>query len=215
MRLLALTPIALATLVLCDLGGAAFGGVREAQSVSHQAGTHQTVALTPFDKAERLHEALEGRPEEQRTRRDYERVLSAFRAVYHDDPASPRADASIAAVADLLAEEGRIFQDEKALHDAIGQYEFLRREYPGSRYRFNALLTEAEIYRHDLNDRDAAKSGFQQFLKLYPQNPLADQARQGWKQIHAEEVAERRTGLKSAPKFSDPICSVHFVSIRA
>ena len=56
-----------------------------------------------------------------------------------------QADASIAAVADLLAEEGRVFQDEKALRDAIGQYEFLRHQYPGSRYRFSALLTEGEI----------------------------------------------------------------------
>src|SRR5215471_8748916 len=78
--------------------------------------------LSPFDKAQRLREALEGRPEQQRTRRDYERVLDAYRAVYHGDPASPKADASILAVADLLAEQGRVFQDEKSLRDAIGQY---------------------------------------------------------------------------------------------
>ena len=154
---------------------------------------HQTVALSPFERAERLREALEGRPEEQRTRRDYDHVLDAFRAIYHGDPASSKADASISAVADLLSEEGRIFQDEKQLHDAIGQYEFLRREYPASRFRFSALLTEAEIYRRDLNDRAAAKAAFQQFLKLYPQNALADQARQGLKQIRTEEAAERRS----------------------
>src|ERR1700759_4014623 len=129
--------------------------------------------LSPFDKAQRLREALEGRPEQQRTRRDYERVLDAYRTVYHGDPSSPKADASISAVADLLAQQGRIFQDEKSLHDAIGQYEFLRKQYPGSRYRFSALLTEGEIYRRDLEDRDEAKATFQQVLKLYPQNPLA------------------------------------------
>ena len=153
------------------------------------AAQHQ--ALSPFDKAQRLREALEGRSEQQRTRRDYERVLAAYRAVYHGDPASPKADASISAVADLLAEQGRIFQDEKSLHDAIGQYEFLRRQYPASRYRYSALLTEGEIYRHDLDDRSEAKASFQQFLKLYPQNPLSDQARQELKNIHTEEVAEK------------------------
>ncbi|WP_158749368.1 N-acetylmuramoyl-L-alanine amidase [Acidobacterium sp. S8] len=153
------------------------------------AAQHQ--ALSPFDKAQRLREALEGRSEQQRTRRDYERVLAAYRAVYHGDPASPKADASISAVADLLAEQGRIFQDEKSLHDAIGQYEFLRRQYPASRYRYSALLTEGEIYRHDLDDRSEAKTSFQQFLKLYPQNPLSDQARQELKNIHTEEVAEK------------------------
>ncbi|HVW76445.1 MAG TPA: N-acetylmuramoyl-L-alanine amidase [Alloacidobacterium sp.] len=159
--------------------------------------------LSPFDKAQRLREALEGRPEQQRTRREYDRVLNAYRSVYHSDPASPKADASISAVADLLAEEGRIFQDEKSLHDAIGQYEFLRKQYPASRYRYSALLTEGEIYRHDLDDRPQAKTTFQQFLKLYPQNPLADQARQELKNIHTEEVAEKR-GKKPLHKTPPP-----------
>ena len=124
-----------------------------------------------------MREALEGRPERQRTRRDYDRVIEAYRAIYHGDPASSKADASVSAVADMLAEEGRIFQDEKALHDAIAQYEFLRKQYPGSRYRFSALLTEGEIYLRDLNDRESARATFQEFLKLYPQNPLANEAR--------------------------------------
>ena len=75
-------------------------------------------------------QALEARPETQRTRAAYERVLDAYRAVYHHDPASPKADASVLAIAQLLTEEGRIFSDEKLLHDAIGQYEFLRVQYP-------------------------------------------------------------------------------------
>jgi len=166
------------------------------------ASQHQP--LSPFDKAQRLREALEGRPEQQRTRRDYDRVLSAYRAVYHGDPASPKADASILAVADLLAEQGRVFQDEKSLHDAIGQYEFLRREYPGSRYRFSALLTEGEIYRRDLEDRDEAKTTFQEFLKLYPQSPLSDEARQELKNIHKEEVAEKH-GKRPLQRAAAPV----------
>src|SRR5580698_1890488 len=187
-----------------------FSAVRAAQ--------HQP--LSPFDKAQRLREGLEGRSEQQRTRRDYERVLAAYRAVYHSDPGSSKADASISAVADLLAEQGRIFQDEKSLHDAIGQYEFLRKQYPASRYRYSALLTEGEIYRRDLEDRDQAKSTFQQFLKLYPQNPLADEARQELKNIRTEETAEKhgkRPGhrtpapvveAQAAPALTTPATSV-------
>jgi N-acetylmuramoyl-L-alanine amidase len=146
-------------------------------AVVHAAPPRGALALSPYEKAQRMREALEGRPEHQRTRREYERVIEAYRVVYHGDPASPRADASIAAVADLLAEEGRVFQDDKSLHDAVGQYEFLRKEYPGSRYRFSALLTIGEIYLRDLNDRESARATFQQFLKLYPQSPLANEAR--------------------------------------
>jgi N-acetylmuramoyl-L-alanine amidase len=124
-----------------------------------------------------MREALEGRLERQRTRREYERVMDAYRAIYHSNPASPHADASVAAVADLLAEEGRVFQDDKALHDAIGQYVFLRTNYPQSRYCTSALLTTGEIYLHDLNDSGNARSAFVQFLQMYPESPLARQAR--------------------------------------
>jgi N-acetylmuramoyl-L-alanine amidase len=144
----------------------------------------QHSAHTAFEKAQRMREALEGRPERQRTRRDYDRVIDAYRAIYHGDPAAPRADASISAVADLLAEEGRVFQDDKPLHDAIGQYEFLRKEYPGSRYRFSALLTIGEIYLRDLNDHENARATFQEFLRLYPGNPLASEARIELSNLH-------------------------------
>jgi len=138
---------------------------------------HTIASHSPFEKAQRMREALEGKPEHQRTRADYERVIAAYRSIYHGDPASPKADASASAVADLLAEEGRVFEDDKALHDAIAQYEFLRKQYPGSRYRFSALLTEGEIYLRGLNDRESARATFEQFLRLYPQNPLANEAR--------------------------------------
>jgi N-acetylmuramoyl-L-alanine amidase len=141
------------------------------------ASQHGAAAHSPFEKAQRMREALEGRPERQRTRADYERAMAAYRAIYHGDPASPKADASVSAVADLLAERGRVFDDDKSLYDAIAQYEFLRRQYPGSRYRFSALLTEGEIYLRDLNDRESARATFEQFLRLYPQNPLSNEAR--------------------------------------
>ena len=184
------------------------------------AGTRQMMQSSPFEKAQHQRESLENQPEQQRTRRGYERVLDSYRAIYHGDPASPDAAASISIVADLLAEEGRIFQDQKILHDAIGQYEFLRTQYPGSRYRFNALLAEGEIYRRDLNDRDDAKSAFQEFVKLYPRDQLADQARRQLQNIHLEEAAERRgrrSGIHSgsalaetqtsAPKQAPPLPS--------
>jgi N-acetylmuramoyl-L-alanine amidase len=140
-----------------------------------------------YDQALRMREALEGRPRQQRTRRDYNRVLEAFRAVYHGTPRGANADASADAVAELLAEQGRMFEVPRASQDAIGQYEFLRREYPASRYRYSALLTEGEIYSRDLDDRVAARTIFNLFLKLYPQNALAEEARQELKKMRADE----------------------------
>jgi N-acetylmuramoyl-L-alanine amidase len=175
---------------LLSLAGCAclLGGGVAAHSAVYQRGGAPS---SPFEHAQRLREALEGRPEAQRTRRQYDHVLEAYRALYHNAPGSPKADASVSAVADLLAEEGRVFQDEKALHDAIGQYEFLRSQYPASRFRFSALLTEGEIYERDLNDPAQAKAAYQQFLRLYPRNPLAAEARIELKNLHHDEIAGR------------------------
>jgi N-acetylmuramoyl-L-alanine amidase len=149
---------------------------------------------SPYAQAQLARQALESRPETERTRRDYERVLDLYRAIYHGDPASPKADASIFAVAQLLAEQGRLLKDEKSLHDAIGQYEFLRREYPGSRYRADAVLAEADIYYRDLNDNADAKTAYQAFLKQYPRNAEATEARADLKELHADEVRAKHSG---------------------
>src|SRR6185436_2616749 len=93
------------------------------------------IARTQFEEAERLREALRGKPEKKRSQRDYQRVVDAYRKVYYTAPTSERAAESALAVGDLLVDSARAFDDRKALIDAIGQYEFLRREYPGSKYR--------------------------------------------------------------------------------
>ena len=50
--------------------------------------------------------------------------------------------------------------DADRLRAAIGQYEFLRREYPGSKYRFDALFTIGEIHKDDLGDTAGARAVF-------------------------------------------------------
>jgi N-acetylmuramoyl-L-alanine amidase len=107
-------------------------------------------------------------------------------------PTSNRADASVMAVAELLAQVGRSFEDEKSLRAAIGQYEFLRREYPGSKFRVNALFTIGQIYREDLEDRDKARETFEEFLKHYPRSELAADARDAIKEMGAEVAAEKK-----------------------
>ena len=131
-----------------------------------------------YATAERLREALNGRPEKDRSRREYQRVIEAYRRVYYGSPASTKADPSVVALAELLVEMGRQFDDSKVLKSAIGQYEFLRREYPGSRYRFDALFTIGEIYKQDLDDLAKARETFEEFVHRYPHNRLASQARE-------------------------------------
>src|SRR5437764_736294 len=144
------------------------------------------LARAEFDAAEKLREALNGKPEQSRSKRDYTRVLDAYRKVYYTAPTSSKADVAALAVAELMAEYGRAFNDDKSLHDAIAQYEFLRREYPGSKRRFEALFTEGQVYREDMGDVKQAKQIFEEFLKRYPRNELAEQAAAAIKEMDAE-----------------------------
>ncbi|MGA9508946.1 MAG: AMIN domain-containing protein, partial [Candidatus Sulfotelmatobacter sp.] len=151
-----------------------------------------------FAAAERMREALNGRPRLERTRRNYQRVVNAYRLVYLGAPASSKADPSVLAVAETLVEMGRRFEDDNVLNRAIAEYKFLRREYPGSKYRADGLFTVAEIYKDDLNDSKAARASFQEFLHHYPHNRLADDARQAILEIDQPALAEKEGQPKAA-----------------
>jgi len=140
-------------------------------------GRSEAWVQTQFSAAERMRETLNSLPATERSRHEYQRVITAYRRVYYGAPASAKADPSVVAVAELLAEMGRCFNDDKTLRAAIGQYKFLRREYPGSRDRFEALLAIGQIYQDDLHDPDQAKPVFEEFLHRYSRHHLADIAR--------------------------------------
>jgi N-acetylmuramoyl-L-alanine amidase len=149
-------------------------------------------ADSQFAAAERMQQALEGRPIENRTRLDYERVISAYRRVYLGAPSSHRADPSVVAAAQVTEEMGRRFNDPDSLRSAIRQYEFLRREYPGSKSRFDALFRIGEIYKEDLHDKTRADATFTEFLRRYPRNQFAESARQS-----LAEPAQPQASLKA------------------
>ena len=145
-----------------------------------------------FAAAVQTQESLESRPVADRTRRDYQRVIDAYRRVYMGAPASGRADPSVAAAAQMLEEMGRRFKDPDVLREAIQEYEFLRREYPGSKFRFDALFRIGEIYKDDLHDKAHADATFEEFLHRYPRNQFAEAARQAM-----AEPAQQPASLKS------------------
>jgi N-acetylmuramoyl-L-alanine amidase len=153
-----------------------------------------------FTAAERMREALNGRPAGDRTRREYQHAIDAYRRVYFGAPASSKADPSVVATAELMVEMGRQFDDSKILRGAIEQYRFLRKEYPGSKYRFDALFTIAEVYKDDLDDPEEARATFEDFLHRYPRNRLADDARAALKELDTNAEEMELAARKSAPK---------------
>jgi N-acetylmuramoyl-L-alanine amidase len=149
-----------------------------------------------FARAERMREALTGRPAQQRSRHDYQRVIDSYRRVYFGTPTSSKADASVVAVAELQVEMGRRFDDNQILQSAIKQYEFLRKEYPGSKYRFDALFTIGEIYKDDLGDPEEALAAFEEFLRRYPRNRLADEAKEAIAEMKQDAASLQKEAAK-------------------
>ena len=169
----------------------------QAEARSHHSASW---AREHFAAAERMREALNGRPSAERTRHDYQRILDAYRKVYLGAPSSPKADPSVVAVAETLVEMGRRFNDDRILAKAIDQYKFLRREYPGSKYRFDGLFTIGEIYKDDLNEPESARAAFQDFLRRYPHNRLADEAHHAVAELDKEAKSKKSGAEKPFAK---------------
>jgi len=137
----------------------------------------QSWADTQFTKAEAQRETLNGRDQQARTRHEYETVIASYRRIVLEAPTSSKADGSAFAVAELTAEMGRHFKDDMALYAAVREYKFLRKEYPGSKHRIEALLAIGEIYKNDLGDDSDARAAFQELLRHYPQSKYAKEAK--------------------------------------
>jgi N-acetylmuramoyl-L-alanine amidase len=158
------------------------------------SGQRHVIEMSPWEQATQGREELEGIPEGSRTKADYAKAMDGYRAIYHDAPQSKYAAAAVNAVAELLAEQGRGLQDSKSLKAAVGQYEFLRAQYPGSSLRVGALLAEAQIYQNDLHDSALAKEKYALLVKQYPRSGQAEEARAGLDSL-GQGVGSREDGV--------------------
>lgn len=155
---------------------------------------------SPWEQAERGREILDSIPEGSRTKTDFDRALDLFRSIYHLAPQDMHAAAAVNAVAELLAQEGRELHDAKLSKAAVGQYEFLRKEYPGSSLRVGALLAEAQIAENDLQDEIAARDRYELLLKQYPRSGQAEEARAGLAALGHTSTNSRSAGESTRPE---------------
>lgn len=170
------------------------------QALAAKTSQRHAVELSPWEQAEHGLEALDAIPEGKRTRVDYTRAMDRFRAVYHDAPGDLHAPDSVNAVAELLAEQGRGLHDVKSLKAAVGQYEFLRVQYPASSLRVAALLAEGQIYENDLHDASSARERYALLVKQYPRSPQVEEAKAGLDSLdrHRGDSTGRKNAVASA-----------------
>ena len=167
------------------------------------------VLTTPWEQAESGREELEATPPENRTKAEYTAAMDRFRDLYHENPRDIHAAASVYAVAELLAEQGRTLHDAKSLKASVGQYEFLRTQYPGSSLRVAALLAEGQIEANDLSDEAAGRERYKLLLKQYPHSQQAEEARAGLDSIEggASRAAANKVAVTPKPAASTPVAA--------
>lgn len=151
------------------------GAVRLDAATAHAAPLREETSA--WERALRGRDVLEAIPAGSRTRADYARALDGFRVIYHDAPGDPHAVASIFAVAELLAEQGGSLHDRRSFEAAVGQYRFLRTQYPASSLAAAALFAEGQIERGELHDANAARERYRTLLREHPHSGLASAAR--------------------------------------
>ena len=84
------------------------------------------IAHKQFQTAEKMREALNGRPQAQRDRAAYSRVVEAYRKVYRLAPSGHDAAPSLLAMGEVMAESGRVLNDPQQSQAAIDQFKIGR-----------------------------------------------------------------------------------------
>jgi N-acetylmuramoyl-L-alanine amidase len=150
---------------------------------------NRKAASDQFARAVKMRTMLEGYLEKDRSLDDYKKTVAAYHKVYLITPFADESTAALVAEAELYAEMGRLY-DAKYYQSSINSYKFLLTQYPGSRYRADALLAIAQIQRENLNAPQDARATYEDYLKRFP---------------HAEKSAEARADLKEIETGVKPV----------
>lgn len=129
-------------------------------------------ARDQFARAVTMRTMLEGLLEKDRSITDYRKTIAAYHKVYLITPASEDCTSSFMAEGELYREMGRLY-NAKYYDSAIRVYRFLLSQYPGSRFRGEALLAIADIQRDDLQNPKDAQATYKQYLRMFPHSEKA------------------------------------------
>jgi N-acetylmuramoyl-L-alanine amidase len=169
--------------------------------------SRRAAAQGQFERAEALRATLEEKTERERSLRDYDNVVSAYRRVYLITPNAVQVPSAIKSVADLYRRMGEQFEP-RYFDSAIKTYQYLIHDYPESHYREEALVAIAEIRKNNLSQSDLAQKSYEDFLEQYPQSSFAPQARKAIAQIQSGKIqnaakakaAQEQAAAASAPR---------------
>jgi N-acetylmuramoyl-L-alanine amidase len=148
-------------------------------------------ARQQFERAVRMRTTLEGTPQKERSFVDYRATVSAYHKVYLISAQAEEVTPSLIAEAELYEEMGRLF-DPKYFQSAIDAYNFLLQQYPGSRYREQALYSIGLVQKDGLHQPDVAEATLKDYIRRFPKSDLASDAR-----VALKDIAETREKAKA------------------
>jgi N-acetylmuramoyl-L-alanine amidase len=154
-------------------------------------------AREQFEHAVKLRTTLEGTPDNDRSLVDYRLALTAYHKVYLISPQAEEVTPSLVAEAELYDEMGRLF-DEKFFQSSIETYQFLLKQYPGSRFRSQAMYAIGEIQKEGLHQPDMAEAALKDYLKHFPKAEHSDEARALLQQIAAGREKAKEEAVAAA-----------------
>jgi len=147
----------------------------------------RTDARDQFATAVKMRTMLEGYLEKDRSRSDYVETVAAFHKVYLITPDADDATSALIAEAELYTEMGKLY-DPSYFKSAIAMYSFLVKQYPGSRYRGECVLSVAKIQKDDLDKPEDAETTYKGYLKLFPRSAKTAEVREAINEIeHPDE----------------------------
>jgi len=168
-----------------------------AVSIATVSAARRQRAIAAFNNAQRLRTTLESQPESQRRKADYKQVIDAYQEVCRLNPAYSKTPVSLAAIAELYEEMGRVFSSDSYYLESIKTYRSLMKEYPQNRLARDALFTVGEIYRTDLEDPEEARKAYADFIEMYPKSDKVGDAREKLK--HLGRQATERAKVRATP----------------
>jgi N-acetylmuramoyl-L-alanine amidase len=177
----------LATVALCAVGASATITPARRQQ-----------AIDAFNKAEKMRATLVAQPEGKHRKEEYKQVIDAYYEVVRLNPAYPKTPVALQAIAELYRQMGREFSSDSYFLESIKTYRFLAEQYPKNHIARDAWFTIGEVYRQDLEDPDAARKAFQDFITMYPKSDKVDEAKDNLSQLD-QMAADKGTAHVAVP----------------
>lgn len=164
-------------------------------NTSNNTSVKRDAASSQFGRAEELRETLNAKAPEKRTLAEYKQVVNSYRRVYLITPHATQVPDALVAIGELSTEMGDRF-GQSYYQSAVDSYQFLIKEYPGSKYSADALLRVAKLHKDQLGDPAQAAKEFQDYQKKYPHSPRKREVQEELAELALMKSAE--TGQMSA-----------------